>query len=95
MLNEQELAALQAIEKQGRPDKIFHAYIRKLTESSTFNGLIIFVIFLNAFFMALETDPTLETQHRRMFQMLDIIFLAIYTVCKEYWVKVSNKAILM
>ena len=37
-----------------------HSKVKKITDSNTFNGMIIFVICINAVFMALETDDHLK-----------------------------------
>ena len=66
--------------RKPRFDAQFHEFICKVTESSTFNGAIMFTIFLNALGMAFETDFTLKSRYVDMFVLLDEIFIAIYMV---------------
>ncbi|XP_078578081.1 cation channel sperm-associated protein 3-like isoform X3 [Branchiostoma floridae x Branchiostoma japonicum] len=80
-------------EETKRCDHRFQQIIKKITESGWFNGFIMFVIFLNAVFMALETSE-MKVTHRTMLETMDNIFLSIYSVemvlkiyaePKNYW----------
>ncbi|CAH1245964.1 cation channel sperm-associated protein 3-like [Branchiostoma lanceolatum] len=80
-------------EERKRCDHRFQQIIKKITESGWFNGFIMFVIFLNAVFMALETSE-MKVTHRTLLETMDNIFLSIYSVemvlkiyaePKNYW----------
>lgn len=86
--------------KKPRWDDKFHKFIQSITEHNAFNGIIMFVIFLNALFMALETEDELEILWgKNFFQTVDELFLAVYTVefimkiyaePKNYWMSSYN-----
>ena len=64
-----------------RCDEEFHHAIQKITESSAFNGFIMFVICMNALFMAMESEDAFKaTYWVEAFSALDYTFLAIYTL---------------
>ena len=46
-----------------RCDEKFHTQVKRMTESNTFNFFIIFIIFVNALIMALETEESLSDWH--------------------------------
>lgn len=92
MINQQEIAAVaKAFQKKQRVDLEFHRLIRRMTESQFFNGFIIVTIFINAFFMALETEESLEEKLSNLFNILDNICLGIYTV--EFILKIYAEPI--
>ena len=68
-----------------RCDHKVHSKIKQITESHTFNGCIIAIIFINALFMALETEEALS-HLQLVFDYVDYTFLAIYTV--EFFLKI-------
>lgn len=74
-----------------RPDKDFHQFVVRITESNWFNGFIMITIILNAFTMALETDPGLKTRFLLVFDVLDELFLGIYTL--EFILKIYAEPI--
>ena len=64
-----------------RCDHRFHKSIRRITESTYFNGFIMCVICLNALIMAMETEDSLDVEGWRLaFDVLDYMFLTIYVV---------------
>ena len=83
-----------------RCDHKCHRVIQIITESSIFNGGIIFIIIMNAFFMALETDAFIkEAIGSDVFKGLDYFFLVLYSVefimkiyaePKNYWKSTYN-----
>lgn len=82
MLNTEELAiaAARAHEQKPRRDYVFHQTMCRITESQLFNGSIIFIIFINALFIALETAEELKKEHDYLFTVVDFIFLGVYTI---------------
>ena len=66
--------------KKVRFDANFHRYIRNITESATFNSLIMITIGLNSMTMALETYYELKINYAVFFMICDELFLAIYTL---------------
>jgi cation channel sperm-associated protein 3 len=83
-----------------RCDHKLHRFVQIITESSIFNGGIILIILLNAFFMALETDAYIQQAIGvDVFNGLDYFFLALYSVefilkiyaePKNYWKSTYN-----
>ncbi|XP_065845641.1 cation channel sperm-associated protein 3-like isoform X2 [Oscarella lobularis] len=69
-----------------RPDERLHNIIQYVTSSSAFNGFIMFIIFLNAITIALETSSSLKDSNPKVFKIIDILFFAIYSL--EFLLKV-------
>ncbi|XP_006631912.1 cation channel sperm-associated protein 3 [Lepisosteus oculatus] len=75
-----------ASSKKVRKDIEFYDYISNITQKSLFNGIIMSTILINALFMALETDYDLKYKLYGFFEIVDELFLAIYTM--EFLMKV-------
>ncbi|XP_076132857.1 cation channel sperm-associated protein 3-like [Alosa pseudoharengus] len=69
-----------------RTDAGFHHYVREVTEHRRFDNFIMFIITMNALFMALETDYSIKYTMFNFFEMSDEFFMAIYAM--EFVVKV-------
>ena len=76
--------------------------VKRMTESNTFNGIIIFIILLNAIMITMEIskpEEELSPEERFVYIAVDQLFLAIYTVefvlkiyaePKNYWKSTYN-----
>ena len=83
-----------------KPHQIIHERVKQLTESGAFNGGIMFIIVVNALFIAFEADEsTMKKWGKEVFKIADNIFLAIYSAefilkfyaePKNYWRSTYN-----
>ncbi|GCC23959.1 hypothetical protein chiPu_0002357 [Chiloscyllium punctatum] len=72
--------------RKKRRDSVFHNYVKRLTKSWIFKGIIFTSILANSLFLALETDYQMANRFFLFFNVAEQLFLAIYTV--EFLVKI-------
>ncbi|XP_048459938.1 cation channel sperm-associated protein 3-like [Rhincodon typus] len=66
--------------RRNRRDGVFHNYVKRLTKSWIFKGIIFTTILANSLFVALETDYQMANKFFIFFNVSEQLFLAIYTV---------------
>ncbi|XP_048399650.1 cation channel sperm-associated protein 3-like [Stegostoma tigrinum] len=66
--------------RRKRRDGVFYNYVKRLTKSWIFKGIIFTTILANSLFMALETDYQMANKFFIFFNVSEQLFLAIYTV---------------
>ncbi|XP_072368488.1 cation channel sperm-associated protein 3-like isoform X3 [Scyliorhinus torazame] len=66
--------------RKRRRDVVFHNYVKRLTKNWIFKAFIFTTIVANSLFMALETDYKLANKFYLFFDVVEQLFLAIYTV---------------
>ncbi|WP_240666603.1 ion transporter [Longirhabdus pacifica] len=54
--------------------------LKHIVEHSIFSRFILTIIIINAIIIGLETDPDLYQSYHSLFTMIDIVFLAIFTI---------------
>ncbi|XP_062500581.1 cation channel sperm-associated protein 3-like [Corticium candelabrum] len=63
---------------RARPDAGFHKFIQIITSNNYFSGVIMFVIFLNAVLIAIETSSSLKEEYPLIFFITDNFFFSVY-----------------
>ena len=57
----------------------FRSFVQTVVLSTAFDALIMLTIFINAFTIAIETYQEVVRQNGKLFEILDVIFICIYT----------------
>eukprot|EP00002_Diphylleia_rotans_P006000 TRINITY_DN1525_c0_g2_i6.p1 TRINITY_DN1525_c0_g2~~TRINITY_DN1525_c0_g2_i6.p1 ORF type:complete len:328 (-),score=48.52 TRINITY_DN1525_c0_g2_i6:576-1559(-) len=63
-----------------RPGSIFHEFMIDFTQSPNFSRFIMSCILLNSVLLALEVDPSTTKEAAKVYEIVDLVFITIYTI---------------